>query len=376
MSQNKSFRLRYVGTRFEGKRLPVDVLTDLPAFRELVVAFAKSEWRRLNEDRKRVPRGFDASLAFDLVGIEDGSAVPVMEWNRAKTQASLPGFTDQIEDLVQSSFEKVVVLFDDAASNRFPVAMAPEQIRALNKFGSNLRDNERIEFEGTKNAKGNVIYLSSEIRKRLIGSLRDRYVTQIEDVGTLLGCVADSNADIGYIVVQTHDHGSFRIPIDNETIKSDFDGNIDQPLELSLKVELDHEDSVKDVIEVHSVSLIDEQIAAQLKRCRDRLNQVSALADGWHDGDGLAPSAESVAAANKFLSQRFALCDLYRIYPTDEGGVLFEIEIRDWDLSVEFLRGGKVQFHGIEIKGERTLEVAVFDTVDESLLSRFNELTK
>ena len=67
MSQNKSFRLRYVGTRFEGKRLPVDVLTDLPALGELVVAFAKSEWRRLNEDRKRVPRGFDASLAFDLV---------------------------------------------------------------------------------------------------------------------------------------------------------------------------------------------------------------------------------------------------------------------------------------------------------------------
>ena len=237
MSQNKSFRLRYVGTRFEGKRLPVDVLTDLPAFRELVVAFAKSEWRRLNEDRKRVPRGFDASLAFDLVGIEDGSAVPVMEWNRAKTLASLPGFTDQIEELVRSSFQKVVVLFDDAASNRFPVAMAPEQIRALNKFGSNLRDNERIEFEGTKNANGNVIYLSSEIRKRLIGSLRDRYVTQIEDVGILLGCVADFSADIGYIVVQTHDHGSFRIPIDNETIKSDFDGNIDQPLELSLKVE-------------------------------------------------------------------------------------------------------------------------------------------
>ena len=186
MSQNKSFRLRYVGTRFEGKRLPVDVLTDLPAFRELIVAFAKSEWRRLNEDRKRVPRGFDASLAFDLVGIEDGSAVPVMEWNRAKTQASLPGFTDQIEDLVHSSFQKVVVLFDDAASNRFPVAMAPEQIRALNKFGSNLKDNERIEFEGTKNANGNVIYLSSEIRKRLIGSLRDRYVTQIEDVGLFL----------------------------------------------------------------------------------------------------------------------------------------------------------------------------------------------
>ena len=50
----RSFRLRYVGARFEGKRLPVEVLSDLAAFRDLVVAFAKDEWRKLNPARTRL----------------------------------------------------------------------------------------------------------------------------------------------------------------------------------------------------------------------------------------------------------------------------------------------------------------------------------
>lgn len=55
MAGDTTFRLRYVGGRFNGTRLPVDVLTDLPAFRDLLVAFAKEEWRDLNAERKRVP---------------------------------------------------------------------------------------------------------------------------------------------------------------------------------------------------------------------------------------------------------------------------------------------------------------------------------
>jgi hypothetical protein len=376
MSQSKSFRLKYVGARFENKRLPVDVLPDLPAFRELLVAIAKSEWRKLHEDRKRVPKGFDAGLAFDLIGIEDGSAVPVLQWNRETTQARLPGFTDQIEDVVQSSFDNIVKLFDEAAIGRFPSAMAPEQIRALNKFGSNLHDNERIEFDGVLNVKGDIVYLSSDIRKRLISSLRDRYDSQIADVGTLLGSVvSESGGDIGYIRVRTERYGAFDIQMDNETIKQEFDGNIDQPIELNLTVQLDHEDCVKGVIDVHSVSLIDEQIAAQVKRCRDRLNQVASLQSGWHDGEGMAPTAEAVGAANRFLSLRVALCAFYRIYPTDEGGVQFEIEIKGWDLSIEFLANGNVKIYGLEVRGDRSIG-EIYNGVDHAFLSKFDELTK
>jgi hypothetical protein len=240
MSENGSIRLRYVGRRFQGKRLPVDVLADLPAFRELVVAYARAEWRHQNTRRKRLPKGFDASLALDLVGIEEGSAVPVLKWNRETTQDRLPGFSDQIEEIVESSFGQVVLLFSNAAAGKFPTALLPAQIAALNKFGSNLQDDERIEFDGKTNDNGETIYLSPKIRKELIRSLRDRYVAQIEDVGTLLGCVlsADDLRGPGYIVVNTATHGEFNVPTENETLKSDFDGNIGQPIELNLQVEI------------------------------------------------------------------------------------------------------------------------------------------
>jgi hypothetical protein len=104
---HKTFQLRYVGPRFEGARLPLDVLSDLPAFRDLLVSYAKDEWRAINVGRQRLPRGFDKSISFDLVSIESGSAVPKLDWNRKTAQANLPGFTDELEKLVDNSYDKL-----------------------------------------------------------------------------------------------------------------------------------------------------------------------------------------------------------------------------------------------------------------------------
>src|SRR5579871_4228542 len=86
MTEPRSFQLRYVGARFEGHRLPLDVLPDLSAFRDLLVSYVKAEWRAAHSERERLPKGFEKSIAFDLVGIKDGSAVPQLEWDRDTTQ--------------------------------------------------------------------------------------------------------------------------------------------------------------------------------------------------------------------------------------------------------------------------------------------------
>ena len=52
------------------------MLPDLPAFRDLLFAYAKEVWRGYNTERQRVPKGFDKCLSFDLIAIEDGSAKP------------------------------------------------------------------------------------------------------------------------------------------------------------------------------------------------------------------------------------------------------------------------------------------------------------
>ena len=68
--RTRRLSLHYKGSRFRNARLPVDVLSDLSAFRDLLVSYAKDEWRRRHADRKRVPKGFDKSLSSDFIKIE------------------------------------------------------------------------------------------------------------------------------------------------------------------------------------------------------------------------------------------------------------------------------------------------------------------
>ena len=53
-------------------------------------------------ERERLPKGFEKSIAFDLVGIKDGSAIPQLEWDRDTAQLLLPDLKDELEGLVDN----------------------------------------------------------------------------------------------------------------------------------------------------------------------------------------------------------------------------------------------------------------------------------
>jgi hypothetical protein len=95
---------------------------------------------------------------------------------------------------------------------------------------------------------------------------------------------------------------------------------------------------------------------------------------GWHDGAGIGPSMAAVSNAMRFLEVRFSFCDLYRIYPTDTGGVIFELRIKNWDVSLEFLSDGKVQLDGLEIVGEQEVGPSIYDGISNQLLADFDGL--
>lgn len=367
--EGKDFRLRYVGKRFDDARLPVDVLSDLPAFRDLLAAFARDGWRALNSDRQRVPKGFDKGLSFDLLAIEEGSAVPKLSWNRRTAQTHLPGFADELEEIVDASFNEIVALIDGAGHGRFPKSLPSEHVRALNKLGAGLRDDERIEFQGTHGSDGKVVYLDNDRRKKLITRVRETYQARFEGIGTLVGTRA-SDKD-GYISFKTTEHGEIEVMVDRERVK-EFDGNIYVDIQFDLQIELDNNDRFRGVIEVHDVGLIDAQIGAELVRCRTRLDDIRMLPEGWHDGRGLAIGPAAVAAADKFLSRRPSLSGAYKIFPTEDGGVLFEFEINAWDLSVEFAADGRVEIYGVQLNGASEFEPVQFDEVGEAFMEEFD----
>lgn len=365
-------RLRYVGERFEGARLPLDVLADLPAFRDLLVAFAKQQWRTVNTDRQRVPKGFDQSLSFDLTAIEEGSAIPQLQWDRSAAQRFLPGFTGELQGIVEESYFDIVTLVDNAARGIFPKVLASEHVRALNKFGSGLRRNERIEFLDKNGADGNVVYLDFSRRKELITKVRETYVARFEGTGTLVGLHATSDAQ-AWIDVETPVHGLIKILLDSERVTGEFDGNLNSPVQFDLNVELDNADKFRSVVDVHAVALIDERIAADLERCRERLSEILRFEAGWDDGVGRAVDGAAINAAKLFLSTRPLLCGLYKIFPTTAGGVLFEFEVNGWDLSLEFMNDGAVEMFGFQLTGDSELDPVRFDVVNVDLIAEFDK---
>lgn len=371
MDDEKQFRLRYVGSRFDGARLPVDVLSDLPAFRDLLVAFAKHSWLDLNADRQRVPKGFDKGLSFDLVGIEDGSAIPALAWNKKTAQANLAGFTDQLEDIVDRSFKDIVHLIDEAANNRFPQSLSSDHIRALNKLGAGLHDGERIEFVGVASNDGNIVFLDSERRKKLITKVRDTYQTRFDSTGKILGVAAPTESD-GYILASTIEYGDIHIPLEQDQVWQEFKGTMGADVQFQLQIELDNHDRFKRVIEVLEISVIDAEIGACLMECRERLAQLASLQAGWDDDEAAPISAKAIEAAERFLLKRPSYSAAFKIFPTEGGAVLFEFEASNWDYSIEFGSAGAVEMYGIQLNGSGEMKPVSFDGIDDLFMEEFD----
>jgi hypothetical protein len=375
MAEPKSFLLRYVGARFEGTRLPLDVLGDLPAFRDLLVSYAAAEWRKAHTDRERLPKNFEKGLLFDLVDIEDGSAMPRIEWDRRVPQPQLPDMMDEMEMLVSTSFDRVISLFDHATGPAAALDLTPDNIRALKRFGGNLLPDEKIEFPGSKGSDGNVVYLDKHRRERLITSVRDSYQIRYDGTGKLIGSGVDPSGTNGHIDVHTEEYGTITLPVTPDRVRSDFDGSIESEVYFRLHIELDNNEAVRSIVYVFDVDVIPSHVMASLSACRNRIGSLTSLRDGWHDGGGRAPTAKAASAASRLLSRKPGMADSYSIFPTDGGGVLFEFVRLGWNHSIEIGPAGKAEIYSTEIDGDGEADTEAFDVESEEFIEEFDQVT-
>ncbi len=368
----KVFWLKYAGGRFLGARLPLDVLSDLPAFRDLLVSYAKDRWREQHAARRRLPKGFDQSITFDLVGVVQGSAVAQLAWSRQFAQINLPGFSDELESIVERSYNDVVSLIDEAGRQRYPSALSPEQVRALNKLGAGLREGEKIEFPQPSDREGNVVFLDALRRRELITHVRETYQVRYEGIGILNGL----HVDDGWISVATEDRGELRVSLDRNRISDEFDGNTGRSVQFALQIELDRGDRLQSVVDVFDVDLIDPQIVEQLEKCKTRLSEFESLREGWLDGAGESIAKDAIRAADAFLTKRPAFAETYGIFPTADGGILIEFQNGTWDIAVEFTKAGAIEMSGVEINGPNDLQSRAFESLNEAFLEEFDSYSR
>jgi hypothetical protein len=350
------------------------VLGDLPAFRDLLVSYAAAEWRKGHADSKRLPKNFEKGLLFDLVGIEDGSAMPRIEWDRRAPQLQLPDMMDEMDMLVSASFNRVISLFDHATGPVTMLDLSAESIRALKRFGSSLLSDEKIEFPGSKGSDGNVVYLDKYRRERLITHVPDSYNLRYDGTGKLIGSGVDPSGTNGRIDIHTDEYGTLTLNMSPNRVRSDFDGSIESEVYFRLHIAVDNNGAFRSVVDVFDVDVIESSLMASLSACRSRIKALTSLQDGWHDGTGKAPTAKAAAAATRLLSRRPSMADSYSIFPTDGGGLLFEFVRLGWNHSVEIGPAGKAEIYSSEINGDGEADTEASDVESEEFIEEFDQV--
>ena len=377
MSGEKVFRLRYVGARFENARMPLDVLPDLPAFRDLLVAYVKAGWKEAHTSRERLPKGFARGLTFILTGIEDGSAIPTISWDTGNIQRHFPEFKEEMELLVDAAYDSITNLISNATTRDGTLeTLNSEKIRALSRFGASLQENERIEFPDRSGTDGNIIYLDARRRKQLLIRQSETYKAGFESIGTLLGSFVSEDHVQGHIQVSTIEHGVLSLPVDADQVLADFDGKIGSEVQFRLLLELNRDDQIVKVLEVLEVDLIDAKINAEVGRCRARINLLTTLEDGWLDGHGTAVSASAGRTALQLLKRRPGFAERLRIFPSDGGGMQLEWASGEWRYSMEISDNGAAEICGVEISGQkREMETGVLSVEDDVFWTEFERTT-
>lgn len=369
-AEGKSFSLRYVGRRFSRARLPLDVLGDLPALRDLIAALAKQDFRLKHPDRKRVPQGFDKSISFALTSIKEGSAIPIFTLDHEAAQQNLPNIGDGMTEMVERAFDRVGEIFDNAANDIFPHALSQDAIYALSKLGANIQNDESIEFTGTTGADGKVVSLDAFRRKKLLTHVRETYTVEFEAVGKLTGIDASHNT----IQVQTEKYGELKLHLVDVSMPAEqFDGNIGALIEFSLSIALDAHDDLKDIEKVHSVDLVrpyDEDVM----RCVTRLQEIAKVEKGWL-GEQQGEQVVHLAGmrATQLVFMRADLAKIFRIFPTEDGGISLEFTKDGWDFAVEISPDGSLEIDASSKNGS-VFEAKSFSGFTQDFFDAFDEM--
>lgn len=321
--------LRLTGGRFEGDGMPVETLSELVAYRELVVGVAKELFRREHPDRHRVPRGFEDGFQLRLRRVDDGSAVPVLE---RVFEAQLVALDDEFthaRDLIEQAVEAI------AAGAPLPGLFPTNAIVFFNRLGQTLRPDEAIELRAPGATEGP--RFTTEIRKMLVLEHRLAYQEEVDDVGWI--SEVDGTRMTCMVRLQSGPPAPVSAPLDELTfipVKDVLAPNGEgPPVRISGIGVFDASHRLLRLDSLHDVSPLDD--TEEWTRLDGRFGELAQLEVGWLDGEGVPPDAAILQRARAVL---VGLLDLDvprpRVFATLEGGVQAEWSGGGFEVSVTF----------------------------------------
>jgi hypothetical protein len=331
--------LIFKGGRFQGAAMPLEALPELAAYRDLVLAVAKAVWQREHQDRQRLPNGFERGFRLVMVGVQEGSTVPLVA-RAFEGQTSLIPHVRDIFDGARDLVEKAIACGTTGADlpSDFPLDAVPR----FAAFGQTLDDatGEHM-LVGPPGAKTGHRY-DRGVRKRILLWKQATY----EDAVTLVGEVRSADKDTEGFWLRTQDGEKVQVhapplffPVALESLSASAQVRV-------RGTGLFDRDGV---LQKRAVSAIDVSLAeegesggARAGSCptavEAQVESLRALGPGWFDAESLALSGDGLGWLSSLLVQflpGFELPTPY-LYPTPEGHVRAEWSARRWDVYAEF----------------------------------------
>ena len=315
---------RLHGARFDDASIPLQVLADLAALREMVLEVAKWNYLQANTERRRVPRGFTNRIELKLKGVEEGSAVPII--NLVPTEPSLDGLDLPYQEYFEMARDDIINAIASASEgghfasdNRLP----PKYLSYFNRIGRGLRDREYFEFD--VRGESTPARLTRESRNLL---LQAASLTEITQEVNLRGTVPEADQEKRTFELQQIHGNKVVCPLSDlhrETIMDAFMGYEEDVRILVQGIgRFDLQDRLLGVDSIDSVGILEPLDVPA------RLDELRSMRDGEFEGSGSAPSDEGL----DWLSEKFEHhypddLPLPSTFPTPEGGLEMEWSERD-----------------------------------------------
>jgi hypothetical protein len=329
---------KLVGERFQGHAVPLEVLKDFAALQEMLVETAKWKFRQEHPSRERVQRNFAKDIELQLVGIEDGSAKLMI------VLSFLSLFPPQNVKYFEAAKVEIVNAIAQSAEGKSP-QMPPSLLSYFDRFGRSLRIGESIEFPNGEHPAA----LTPEVRKQLIHAARVEVWT--EELA-LRAKIFEADVLHNSFEFELSDGTRAKAPLDEKYRDAVIDATRGYHNGVFILIQgvaqRDRSDRLKGFESIEHVTPLDPLDVTL------RLEQISALKNGWLDGKGLAPSKDKLEwLADAFDTNFDSDLPLPYLYPTAEGGVQAEWGLNDWAVTLEInLENEQGEYQALNLKNQ------------------------
>jgi hypothetical protein len=325
--------LVFKGERFQGA-MPVETLSELAAYRELVAAVARALFFERNNQRQRLPNGFEDQFNLVMTTVEDGSAVPAVLRVVPDGKQMLfqhPDLFDESRVLVEEVIAEVGA--GRALPSRFPRAALPR----FNAFGRTLRDDESIVVAAPGTREGSSY--NRALGRQLVLLREESYEDEIDLLGRILRVGKEPDAfefrSIDGWKVAAVGYATAHIPILAQAWEKDTVVRVRGTGLFNSYAVLTRIVSVSDVGPI-------EEGAEEGARRRGaspipaQVDTLKALERGWFDEDS---EPFDKGALDWFQTLLTGVVDAFRLptpylYPTPEGTARAEWSTPSWELIV------------------------------------------